>query len=124
MNLPGAPIDLEAISRRNAETMVAYLKIAFVRDPDNAVGPAEGSALMKNLLEGLGDTAALAAEVKRLRNQRQKVRDIHAPENSSDPAAPGAYCMGCSLHGARVMWPCPTFKATQDEQAASFDGLI
>lgn len=124
MNLPGTPIDLEAISRRNAETMVAYLKIAFVRDPANAVDPAEGSALMKNLLEGLGDIATLTAEVKRLRSQRQKVRDIHAPENSSDPAAPGAYCTGCSLHGARVMWPCPSFKATQDEQAASFDGLI
>lgn len=124
MNLPGAPIDLEAISRRNAETMVAYLKIAFVREPDATVDPAEGSALMKNLLEGLGDNAALAAEVKRLRAQRQKIRDIHAPENSSDPAAPGAYCTGCSLHGARVMWPCPTWKAAQDEQPAGFGGLL
>lgn len=124
MNLPGAPIDLDAISKRNGETMIAYLKLAFTRQPGATPDPIEASALMKGLVEGLGDTAALGSEVQRLRGQRQKVRDIHAPENSSDPAAPGAYCTGCSLHGARVMWPCPTFKATQDEQAPGFGGLL
>lgn len=124
MNFPGAPIDLDAINKRNADTMIAYLKLTIMRQPGDAPDPIEASALMKGLVEGLGDTASLAGEVQRLRTQRQKVRDIHAPENSSDPAAPGAYCMGCSLHGSRVMWPCPTWNATQDEQPSGFGGLL
>ena len=124
MNLPNAPIDLDAISKRNGETVLAYLKLTLMRQPGDTPDPVEASALMKGLVEALKDASILGAEVEKLRRQRQKVRDIHAPENSSDPSAPGAYCTGCSLHGARVMWPCPTFKATQDEQAPGFGGLL
>jgi len=122
---PTAPIDLEAIGKRNAETMVAYLKVALLGGPEHVPSTEEASSLMKGLVEGLGDTAKLTAEVKRLRDQRQKTRDIHSPANSSDPAAPGAICTGCSVYGARVAWPCPTWKATEDSNpASSFGGLV
>lgn len=124
MNFPNTPVDLDAISKRNGETVLAYLKLMLMRQPGDTPDPVEANALMKGLVEALKDASVLGAEVEKLRRQRQQVRDIHAPENSSDPSAPGAYCTGCSLHGARVMWPCPTFKATQDEQVPGFGGLL
>lgn len=121
---PNAPIDLDAISKRGAETSFAYLKMALLRQPGQEIDPADGAALMKNFIEVLKDNAVLTGEVKRLREQRQKARDIHTPINSGDPAAPGAVCGGCSVYGARVMWPCPTWKATEDERPAAFNGLL
>lgn len=124
MNFDTGPIDIDAISKRNAETVVTFLEMSLVREPDQQPDPEKASAFMKNVLEGLSDTARLAGEVKRMRDQRQKVRDIHSPANSSDPAAPGAICTGCSLHGARVMWPCPTWNATEDPRTPAAGGLL
>lgn len=120
---PTAPIDLDAIGKRNAETVVAYMKMTLLRTPETMPTPEEANTFMKNVLEGLGDNSMLTAEVKRLRGQRQKTRDIHSPANSSDPAAPGAVCTGCSVYGARVAWPCPTWKATEDPNPMSAFGM-
>lgn len=122
---PTAEIDFDAISKRNADTLVGYLKMTLLRAPGEMPDREEANTFMKNVLEGLGDNNILATEVKRLRDQRQKIRDLHPPVNSKDPAAPGAVCTGCSVYGARVEWPCPTWKATEDPVVANpFGGLL
>lgn len=109
-----AALDFDEITARNRDTTVNLVKLMFLGSPDQEPSAAEGEALMKSLAMGLSDTMKLIGEVKRLREGRQKIRDIHSPANSNDPAAPGAICTGCSLHGSRVAWPCPTWNATED----------
>jgi len=122
---PTTPIDLDAISKRNEDAVVAYLKLTLLRAPGETPDREEARTFMKNVLEGLGDNNILAVEVKRLREQRQKIRDLHPPVNSKDPAAPGAICTGCSVYGARVPWPCATWRATEDPVVANpFGGLL
>lgn len=108
-----AAIDLDAITKRNADAVVDFITLTF-RAPGETPDEALAQTFMKKVVEGLGDNSTLVGEVKRLREQRQKIRDLHAPANSHDPAAPGAICTGCSLHGARIDWPCATWKATED----------
>ena len=106
-------IDLDAITRRNSDAVVDLVTLTF-RAPDTAPDPEVAQAFMTKVIASLGDGSSLINEIKRLRDQRQKVRDIHTPANSHDPAAPGAVCTGCSMYGSRVEWPCPTWKATED----------
>jgi hypothetical protein len=108
-----ATIDFDEISKRNAETTVALLELMF--RPDGEMPDENASKdFMTGVIAGLQDNLALIAEVKRLRERRHKIRDLHSPANSGNPAAPGAICTGCSVYGARVMWPCPTWNATED----------
>lgn len=56
------------------------------------------------------DLAAENREIRRLREQRQAVLDLHAPD---DPARPYPSCQECT-HGCGVGdvdWPCATVKA-------------
>lgn len=107
-------LDVDRIGRRNADTIVSLLKMTLLSPSGEMPDDAEAHAFMKNVMDGLKDTAQLIGEVKRLREQRQRLRDIHAPANSNDPASPGAICTGCSLHGSLVAWPCPSWNATED----------
>lgn len=117
-----AAIDFDEITKRNNDTAVTLLKLMF-RRPGELPDEEDGKDFMKGVMAGIHDNLVLIAEVKHLREKRQKIRDIHSPANSGDPNAPGAICTGCSLHGARVMWPCPTWNATED-RASGFGGLL
>jgi hypothetical protein len=104
-------LDLEEIRERNRRCTETAVRVMLLRETPSE---AEGSAFGMLLIESLKDVATLGAEIEKLRSSRQKVRDIHVPQASSDPSIPGAICTGCSVHGVMVVWPCATWKAMED----------
>ena len=103
-----AQLDLGPVKERNADLIMRVVELTLLRKTPT---PDEGMAFWKNLITALTDTCDVIGEVERLREGRQRARDIHIPQASADPAVPGAVCTGCSVHGALVAWPCATWKA-------------
>jgi hypothetical protein len=104
----------------------------MAKKPDLDVGAAaeRSGALLAMLIEGslLGtapdpqafldavrdtatDSLTLNSEVRRLREQRQAIRDLHMPVAADGPAV----CGGCSIGGGQVRWPCETWKLTDKD---------
>jgi hypothetical protein len=110
---PGMPapldqkFDLDEIGKRNADFLVTYIKLSFSA-PGTEPDPEMAQALPKKLIQALTDQAALLSEVKRLYGVLEGFKRGHMPL-PGDPGAP-VLCTGCSLHGARVLWPCETYK--------------
>jgi hypothetical protein len=104
-------LDLNEIRERNRRCAESIVRITFLHEVPSQ---SEGDAFWEALIKSLADVASLGAEIDRLRASRQKVRDIHVPQASSDPSVPGAVCTGCSVHGVMVAWPCATWKALED----------
>jgi hypothetical protein len=103
--------DLDEIRERNRACTEAVVRLAILREtPSDGEGPVIRGLIVKSV----ADVAVLGSEIEKLRAGRQKARDIHMPQTSSDPAVPGAICTGCSVHGAVVAWPCATWKALED----------
>lgn len=102
--------DLEAIRTRNSAVIVSVISMTL---GVKTLADVDPSLLWKQIMESLADVAVLGAEVNKLRDQLRTIRDLHSPAASGDPTFQGAICTGCSLEGARVAWPCPTWKATE-----------
>ena len=116
MNAFAPPVDLDEIRTRNGALTIDLVKMLFRGQSDDLPPDVDPKALWQQIIAGVGDVSTLSAEVDRLRAQRQRVRDLHAPLNSPDPAAPGAVCTACSAHGERVGWPRSTWAATEDRR--------
>jgi hypothetical protein len=68
------------------------------------------------------DVPALVAEIKRLRDAEQLVRDIHTAEQYPDELLP--WCTSCNEGNERgdwVIWPCPTLRALDGVPARTGD---
>jgi hypothetical protein len=104
-------LDLDEIRERNGRCVEAAVRVMILRETPS---DAEDVSFGRLLIESLRDVTVLGSEIDRLRASRQKVRDIHVPQASSDPSVPGAVCTGCSVHGVMVAWPCATWKALED----------
>lgn len=104
----GAQLDLGQVKERNADLIIRVVELTLLRKTPTH---DEGMAFWKSIIASLTDACDVIGEVERLRETRQKTRDIHMPQPSADPDVPGAVCTGCSIHGARVAWPCATWKA-------------
>ncbi len=68
-------IDLNAIAQRNAEAVIDFVKLSFA-NPDTDPDPSTAEAFMTKVVAGMKDNSVLVGEVKRLREQRQRIRDI------------------------------------------------
>lgn len=100
--------DLETISKRNADSLMSYLKCSLP-GPGGARDEASAVALLRGLPQAMADQLMLMAEIKRLYDALEGFKRAHMPL-AGEPGAP-VLCTGCSLHGAQVPWPCEVYSA-------------
>jgi hypothetical protein len=96
--------DLEAVTKRNGDFMVGYLKMAFGREE-----PDFKEKFTSRFQQFVTDAASSIAEIQRLYVLLDGLRRRHMP-HPGEPGAP-VVCTSCSMHGGQVPWPCETFKA-------------
>lgn len=101
-----------AQSEHHGAALAALLMGAAVNGPGLDANPAETVHAIANVL---GDLTKVIAEIRRLQEQRQAIRDRHMPL----PGLTGPpMCTECSLHGAHAPWPCGTWKLTEQPVSA------
>lgn len=101
-----APFDYEAVSKRQADFMLAFLK-SVLGGPDPSTGPDAARVFKDGFNKFLADAGDSLSEVKRLHDRLNELKSRHMPF-AGTPGAP-AKCTTCSMHGAEVAWPCEVY---------------
>lgn len=102
------PSSYEETSARMGEFFLTYMKAML---GDKALLDSGPENIMNVFGQFITDSTFMVGEVDRLRKVLQGMLTDHLP-HPGEPGAP-VICGYCSMHGARIEWPCGTYKAAQ-----------